>query len=547
MVFVYPAIISGSVDSKIAPAIAKTLEQYFLLHLQEAIANNDIRIASDWKPRKGSLSSQQGSYGPMYVLTDNRIIKGKSLLESYQYNDIKQLSDVKDAVRNRIDDANKVISHASGLHANYVKDEDLLKGRNADELSLDDAQKFISITTRDISELHDAVKNIQKVLNEVNFLARQIDESIPKFKIEADKLDQNATVQLSEYKVRLTTLIGSLETVHKICTKRLQNFKNDPSILRAKEEREKTKADRDYTKGEIENIERVRQREKEEKEEREKELKQHESHGMYKVEPVKGVSMKPTMANMQVMVNYMGKGPFSDTGRSRSIEGTFKEIAIGVKVLPLKITNFDRIEDFILNDYFTTTFQSMWRRVSRTFLRLAAQKVTQFAHKYFKELEFDPREHMDPVHANILLASQGFINSSPFDKKHNMPSYYNFSSAIVIIDKRDLTKEEGANFFLDVSQLKRMFKMGWNSFCILDETREEALFVSSLDGGHLHVIPYQYIFNNLGMDQVYQNVNDLRKKASPFRMVAGNIGNLIQRLKRESRLLESIRTFKKVK
>jgi hypothetical protein len=127
-----------------------------------------------------------------------------------------------------------------------------------------------------------------------------------------------------------------------------------------------------------------------------------------------------------------------------------------------------------------------------------------------------------------------------------MPSYYNFAAAIVIIDKRDLMKEEGANFFLDQSQLKRMFKMGWNSFCILDETREEALFVSSLDGGHLHIIPYQYIFNSLGMDVVYQNMNDLRKKASPFRLSMGGISNLVQKLKRESKLLEAVRLMKKV-
>jgi len=547
MVFVYPAIISGSVDSKIAPAVAKTLEQYFLLHLQEAIANNDIRIASDWIPRKGSLSSKQGSYGPMYVLTDSRIIKGKSLLETAPYNDETQLSELQDVVGQRVNQAKQAASYADGLHAQFVKHAELLHGRKASELSLDDCQTLINLSTNDIAELNGAISKIQVALDEVNILAGEIDTSLPEFKDEAKKLDLQARSILLHSKLRATTLSNNLEKVHKICIQRLDEIKKDPSILKAKEEREKEKSTRDYVKGEEDRIEKLRLRAKEEKEEREKELKQHESHGMYKVEPVKGVSMKPTMANMQIMVNYMGKGPFSDEGRSRSIEGTFKEIAIGVKVLPLKITNFDKIEDFILNDYFSTTFQSMWRRVSRTFLRLAAQKITQLAHKYVKELEFDPREHMDPVHANILLASQGFINSSPFDKKHNMPSYYNFSSAIVIIDKRDLTKEEGANFFLDVSQLKKMFKMGWNSFCILDETREEALFVSSLDGGHLHVIPYQYIFNNLGMDQVYQNVNDLRKKASPFRMVAGNISNLIQRLKRESRLLESIRSFKKVK
>jgi hypothetical protein len=165
------------------------------------------------------------------------------------------------------------------------------------------------------------------------------------------------------------TISGWLEELKR----RLSAAQKDPSINIAKSKREEEKWQID------------KQRAEEEKAARD--LKQHESHGVYKVEPVKGVSLKPTQANMQVMLNYIG-GPYSAAERIRSPEGIQKEIAIGVKVLPLRIVNFNKIEDFILNDYFTTRFQSMWRTLSRSFLR----KISQIIGKHFKRL--DPREYM---------------------------------------------------------------------------------------------------------------------------------------------------------
>jgi hypothetical protein len=530
MIFVYPALVSGSVDSKIAPAIARTLEQYFLLHLQEAIANNDIRIASDWRPLKGTVSTKDGSYGPLYVLTDSRIIKGKSLLES-RYNHISDTYAVDALVNQRLGDQMRIQATVDHL-LSYKQPGDarsILQNKSMSEISSEDCYKINNLLTDENNVMGNKIYEIRQIIRNINVLISQLNQNV--FQAQSNQLSDAKSILVAGVN-DLSDRIQANKSTMGDCFDRLKNISRDPALAKAKEEREAGKFKTD--------------KETKERELKDKELKQHETHGMYKVEPVKGVSLKPTMANMQVMVNYIA-GPYEAAQRQRSPEGTFKEIAIGVKVLPLRIVNFDKIEDFILNDYFTTTFQAMWRRVSRTFLRVASQQITRLASKYFKQSEFDPRNYMNPVHANVLMASQGFINSSPFDKKSNLPSYYNFSSAIVIIDKRDLTKEDGSDFFLDITQLKKMFKMGWNSFCILDETKEEALFVSSMDGGHLHVIPYQYIFNSLGMDQVYQNVNDLRKKASPFRLSAGNISSMIQKLKRESRLLEMVRLYKKVK
>jgi len=521
MIFVYPAIISGSVDSKIAPAVAKTLEQYFLLHIQEAISNNDLRIASHWR-QIGKMSGE-GTYGSLSILTDGKIIREKPLLEVV-FNQNTQTE--RDTVKGELDDIIRASAHAGNVATDTIRGakgaQHILSGKKISDINSDELEDILKELRDQAQEVANAIIVVDNVKAQIDKFMDDIDKQL--YSTEANSA-KNARTPMEHSSANLNTLLDNLQTTIKLA----QSTKNKPQeFAAAKDIREK-------------------QKEKREKEKREEEkLKQYESHGMYKVEIVKGVSLKPTMANIQVMINYIG-GPYSAAERIRSPEGTFREISVGTKVLPLRIINFDKIEDAILDDYFATKAQSLWRQYSRGFLRAASLKLKKWFGNNLA-MGIDPRDNMDPIKSNILLASQGFINaSSSFEKKGSSPAFYRYGAAIVIIDKRDLMKEEGANFFLDKSQLNRMFKMGWNSFCILDETKEEALFVSSLDGGHLHIIPYSYIFNNLGMDQVYQNVNDLRKKASPFRTSVGGMSNLIQRLKRESKVLEAVRLFKKVK
>ena len=110
-----------------------------------------------------------------------------------------------------------------------------------------------------------------------------------------------------------------------------------------------------------------------------------------------------------------------------------------------------------------------------------------------------------------------------------------------MFNKDDIMKEEGANFFLDKHQLGKMFKAGWNSFCVLYPLREEVMFISALDGGSLHTIPYSYVFNALGMDQIYTNMNDLQRRSPVFRRSAGSFSTLVSKLRRESALLEAVK------
>ena len=96
---------------------------------------------------------------------------------------------------------------------------------------------------------------------------------------------------------------------------------------------------------------------------------------------------------------------------------------------------------------------------------------------------------------------------------------------------------------MDRVQLMKMFKAGWNAFCILDPHREEAMFITALDGGYLHVVPYSYIFNSLGMDQIYTNLDDLQRRSPVFRLHVGKFPALVNRLRKESTMLSVARKF----
>jgi hypothetical protein len=52
MIFVYPSLISENVKDHIYPAIAKTLEQFYLLHILESFSSGNLRVKTVWDPRR---------------------------------------------------------------------------------------------------------------------------------------------------------------------------------------------------------------------------------------------------------------------------------------------------------------------------------------------------------------------------------------------------------------------------------------------------------------------------------------------------------------
>lgn len=482
MIFVYPAIVSNKVDTKIAPAVCKTLEQFFLSHLAEAFQSGTLRV-------KTEFDKSNDVYGALKL--ENKKIVGRTFLtEAGKSND----------------PAAEISNDVTIYEAEVSKFEDKYNdSRVASSNFLGDTEnkETLLIKRHTVNEL---INRLIELKNFGNSLLKKIDTTLD------DPSYNDARIANTE----------DVEDLIKRVSKPEHDLKTKISLI--------NDIDKKLPKSD----------DKFEHEKGKEKLSQFETHGSYKVETMKGVSLKPTMMNLTVKIHYVG-GPHEVQGAAH---GADKEIAVGCKILPMSLSNFDSIENAILNDYFATSQQMLWRRLYRSFLRASLGIMDKILHKLGLSDEIEgPRSKMSPVQSEVLLAPQGYINASSFRNKPNTPNFYNYSSAIVIFNKDDIMKEEGSNFFLDKHQLAKMFKAGWNSFCILDPLREEAMFITALDGGYLHTIPYSFIFNNLGMDQIYTNINDLQRRSPVFRKKAGTFSTLVSKLRRESSLLSVVKNY----
>lgn len=511
MIFVYPALVSNTVDKKIAPTVCKALEQFFLLHLAESFTSGTLRIKTVWDTRKDTYGSlvleNKKAFGKVFLsevstglpVGDEDESQPKIKAGDEEVRAESQRLDMK--LSKYLDSVSKFIS--GQLEWNTPDFSDIH--------SKDEADARLKIIFHDKTEL----KNIYRILSEYS---SKVESIVHKYK----NLDMDSDAHVESMQTKISDALKSIEEISKqsdMQIRELQQKSRDPSLTKD----EKGKSDQD----------------KYEAEKNKEKLKQYETHGSYKVEVMKGVSFKPTMMELSVKVQYVG-GPHQAGGVSTAVE--FQSIPIGCKVLPMSVETFGSIENAILSDYFTTPFQTFWISFYRKFQRGAMSIIQKLFHVNLKS-------KMDPVKSDVLMAPQGYINASSFQTKSSSASFYNYSSAIVIFNKDDIMHEDGENFFLNRDKLNSMFKMGWNSFCILDPVKEEAMFITALDGGYLHVIPYSYLFHSMGMEDIYKNLSDLQRRTPIFRMKMGKFSNLISRLKRESALkcavLKSILTERK--
>ena len=496
MIFVYPAIVSDNVDKKIAPIVCKMLEQFYLMHIAESFQGGSLRV-------KTIFNQNRKVYGPL-VLENKKTVGKIFLSESEKVVDITPETIDRNA-RNFIRLLNTRVASkfgGYGLPNELINDPEFINKIKNDEEAKSEYSKFSAVHKKVTADLTELRNHKTLVSTSISDLDQQKDNSDPYGELKRDKEDlNNIEESLIDYEKRLTAMMGEISKRFHITSK-----EKDSKF--------------EYEKGK-------------------ETAQQYETHGTYKVEIMKGVSFKPTMMNISVKIHYLG-GPHENYG-GVSPSGSMQEIAIGCKILPMSLKSFESIEEAVLSDYFATKYQMAWRIWYRGFLRSSIR----FVEKALKWLGIhsDLLAGQDPINSNILLAPSGYINASSFKNKSGTPGFYNYSSAIVIFNKDDIIKEEGENFFLDRVQLMKMFKAGWNAFCILDPHREEAMFITALDGGYLHTVPYSYIFNALGMDQIYTNLNDLQRRSPVFRLHTGKFSALVSKLRKESAMLFTARKF----
>ena len=495
MIFVYPAIVSKNVDSKIAVAISTSLEQFFLLHLAESFSSGTLRVKSVYEPRKEV-------YGPLVL--ENKKNSGKLLQEEKHVtpDSIQSMSD-------QVGVCEKTIGEVSELEKeNKWKASDFIESSIKDEASLNSALSYLENLKSKYDHANIVLVETDKIVNSASEAKMDSNDRWIHHKLKED---------FSELKgFHIDKTISLLDNL----IRKIKDSKRDldKSKSTAKDE-----------------IKRNLDQEKREEEKKEKELQQYETHGQYKVDNMKGVSFKPSMMNLSVKIHYVG-GPHEDASRKISPSETFQDIAIGAKVTPLVLSDFDTIENAILDDYFASNFQNAWRSTYRNILRKGIGWLEKVV-----GTNFDITSKLGAVNKEILLAPKGFIDAASFKHKSESPEFYNYAAAIVMLNKDDLTKEEGANFFLDKNQLQKMFRAGWNSFCILDPIKEEVTFISSLDGGNMHVLPYAYIFHNIGLEKIYSGMEDLQRRSPLLRRKVGTFSRFLSKIKHENRMLTMTR------
>jgi len=75
-----------------------------------------------------------------------------------------------------------------------------------------------------------------------------------------------------------------------------------------------------------------------------------------------------------------------------------------------------------------------------------------------------------------------------------------------------------SEMILTATSVVKLFKMGWSSFVVSDDINKRAIFCIREFKGICSTYPYQYLFTSISKDanKVYNDVDDIRKSASPF-------------------------------
>jgi len=75
-----------------------------------------------------------------------------------------------------------------------------------------------------------------------------------------------------------------------------------------------------------------------------------------------------------------------------------------------------------------------------------------------------------------------------------------------------------SNFFKHAGGIHKLHSVGWNSFVVADDVNKRAIFCMKEFHGLCSSVSYQFIYSSLGKEhaKVYDDLEDLKKSASPF-------------------------------
>lgn len=189
-----------------------------------------------------------------------------------------------------------------------------------------------------------------------------------------------------------------------------------------------------------------------------------------------------------------------------SIAPTFMQVQIpgdpsptmfGIKVVPYPVKADGDMARLLLDDRYAPLLVKLLRRFNRSITRMAWGAIQTVARKlhipYLGAKPVSGKVVPDILHAATKHAKNIFV----------------------LVNQADIDRSD---FLDDPKQIARLQKMGWRSFIIADDVNQVATYCMSTTPGFCYQVNYSYLLSALGKDklQIYNDLEDLQKKASPF-------------------------------
>lgn len=231
----------------------------------------------------------------------------------------------------------------------------------------------------------------------------------------------------------------------------------------------------------------------------------HTGAATIKVDTQTIMDLRPTSITLDATVDVRKR----DSRLSVTTKSAYPErrsIPVSVKVIPIVINDFSNIYNVLVDDFYSNKFSSVYRSTVRSF----GSKVMSWAKPIINAYSKVTMGNPDEVNfwKDIIFRQKGFVDSSTFKNSARGPKYQKYSSAIVLMSADDIRGQE-KNLFDNPRAVYKLFKMGWNSFGIMDDTEQKLTFCSYYESGMCTKIPYSYLFHSLKASDLFKEMEQL--------------------------------------
>lgn len=522
MIFVYPVVCSNNVDNRILPAICRSLEKFYLSNICEAFSSGDLIPKSVWDPRRKV-------YGPV-VLENYNNGDSDIILESIDNHglhswyssagfkgdiDEQKLIDIVNELNKKIEEANQTTINMDNIKYKLDRYPNIVQNKSVDiaKVAADykaTADEYINLYNKFLdnlgevkpladdakTEVLDVQKRKKNAANPTNYDPQPVLNAI-----------NNINRSIENEKKRYSATIKTIENRYKTFADYIINQEREQQ---RQKERAEDKALRDKQAKEREE-DRAR-----EKAEREAEAKRGGRGGSWRMQEVHNIGFDPTMATVEVRIQYVGGDYSSNDVYNRDAK---VNMPVGVKLVPSVVPS-DSIRYALLSDAFRGSAEksivAFGRRVFRSIIHYAEKFVRWVTGR---NIDIAKAITKDEISRQVLYAPQHIINASGFKRQAYTSSFYQYTSGVVVLNKEEINEID--DVLNDRKFMYSILKMGWSSICVMDDVSEEALFISLVDGGYIHRLPYAYIFGSIGMTTTYENIDKLQKHTGPFKRSEG--------------------------